>query len=243
MIMDEIYSLIEKAQGGGESALSEVVARNLGLVHSVARRFQNRGCEYDDLIQIGSIGLIKAVKKFDLSLGVRFSTYAVPMIMGEIKRFLRDDGPIKVSRSLKELSAKAMRLREVETAKNGREPSVAELAKMLDVTPAELAAAIESSARPESLYAAACDLKGDMKPLIDRIECPTSFENEVEDRLTIENLLGSFPPRERLVIVQRYFGHKTQAQVAEMLGVSQVQISRIEKRVLLEMRQKLLGEN
>lgn len=240
--MDEIYTLLKRVKDGDEQALAEVVEKNIGLVRSVVRRFLNRGCEYDDLFQIGSIGLIKAAKKFDLTLNVRFSTYAVPMIMGEIKRFLRDDGPIKVSRSLKELSARAMQLREYEQNKNGREPSVAELAGMLSVTPAELAAALESSVHPESLYSSSGESDSDTKQLIDRIECPNGFESEVADRLTVKNLLSAFPPRERLIITERYFGYKTQAQIASMLGISQVQVSRIEKRVLLEMRKKLSGE-
>lgn len=240
--MDEIYTLLKRVKDGDEQALAEVVEQNIGLVRSVARRFLNRGYEYDDLFQIGSIGLVKAAKNFDLSFNVKFSTYAVPMIMGEIKRFLRDDGLIKVSRSLKELSAKAMQLKEYEQSKTGREPSIAELADMLSVTPAELAAALESSIHPESLYSSSGDSDGDMKPLIDRIECPTSFESEVADRLTVKNLLGAFPPRERLIITERYFGHKTQSQIASMLGISQVQVSRIEKRALLEMRKKLSGD-
>lgn len=241
-MMDKLYELLEKVKTGDEQALSRIVEGNIGLVRSVVRRFLNRGYEYDDLFQIGSIGLVKAAQKFDVSFGVQFSTYAVPMIIGEIKRFLRDDGPIKVSRSLKELSAKAMQLKEHELHKNGREPSLAALAESLSVTPAELAVALESSVRPESLYASSGDSDSDMKPLIDRIECPSSFENEVADRITVKELINTFPPREQLIIKQRYFGHKTQAQIAKMLGISQVQVSRIEKRVLLAMREKLIGE-
>ena len=231
--------LIKKALNGDIEAKTKIVEKNIGLVWSVVKKFSGRGTELEDLFQIGCIGLIKAIDKFDISFDVKFSTYAVPMIMGEIKRLLRDDGIIKVSRSIKELSLKAFTVREILTKENGCEPTVKDIAKRIGVSPEELSFAIEASSRPESLYAVNNNEKGDSKSLIEKIEAPDSFESKVTDRLLIENLIKTYPKREQEIIFMRYFKQKTQSYVAEKLGISQVQVSRIEKKLLNDMKRKI----
>ncbi len=232
--------LLRRLSEGDPSARELLICKNTPLVHSVVRRFLGRGTDGEDLFQIGCIGLIKAVHRFDTSFEVKFSTYAVPMIMGEIKRFLRDDGIIKVSRSMKELAVKAMRLREELTAKTGTEPGICELAEQLRVSPAELACAFDAGATPESLYAPSGS--EDSPLLIDRLESGKDYAAEVTDRVALSQILEELPPREQTIIIQRYFKQKTQAQVAELLGVSQVQVSRIEKKLLIKIRKKMLDE-
>lgn len=236
---ENIEILIEAAKNGDISAQNRIVEENMGLVRSVVKRFLNRGHEPEDLFQIGCIGLIKAIQKFDLSFNVRFSTYAVPMIMGEIKRFIRDDGIIKVSRSLKELAMKAMSLREVMIREENIEPSVKELSVRLGVSPEELATALEAGIRPESLYATMQEDDKEGKALIDRIESKVDHEGEIVDKLLVRELLGEVGEREREIIILRYFKGRTQSQIAEKMGISQVQVSRIEKKVLEAMRRKI----
>lgn len=234
-----IETLIEAAKNGDMTAQNKIVEENMGLVRSVVKRFLNRGHEPEDLFQIGCIGLIKAIQKFDLGFNVKISTYAVPMIMGEIKRFIRDDGIIKVSRSLKELSMKAMSLRELMINEGNTEPSVKELAKRLGVSPEELATALEAGIRPESLYATAQEDDKEGRALIDRIESKVDHEGEIVDKLLVRELLREVGEREREIIILRYFKGKTQNQIAQMMGISQVQVSRIEKKVLEAMRKNL----
>ena len=232
--------LLDKARKGDCEARDEIIQNNLGLVWSIVRRFQNRGHETEDLFQIGCMGLIKAVNKYDPSYNVKFSTYAVPMIMGEIKRFLRDDGIIKVSRSMKELSNKARILKEEMTMEMGREPSINEMAERLGMEPEDLVMAIESSYTPESLYSEIADGDRIPTPLIDRIEGGVEdTDYSIVDRIALKQVLETLKPRERQIIVLRYFKEKTQMQVAEMLGISQVQVSRIEKKIINEMRKQI----
>ncbi len=235
---EELLTLAAKGDRGAQERL---IAQNTGLVHSVVRRFCGRGHETEDLFQIGCIGLIKAVQKFDMTFGVKFSTYAVPMIMGEIKRFLRDDGIIKVSRSLKETAAKAMGIREELTAQNGVEPSLKEIADRMEITPQELAVALDAGAKPESLYATVDNGTREGIPLLEKLENGTDYEGEITTRLAIRQMLGEFDEREQRLLVMRYFKQKTQTQVARVLGISQVQVSRIEKKLLLKMREKMLS--
>ncbi len=237
-IQDKI-TLLRLAKDGDESATALLVEQNTGLIKSVLRRFNGRGFETEDLFQIGAIGLIKAIRRFDLSFDVQFSTYAVPMIMGEIKRYIRDDGIIKVSRSLKELSIKASSVREALIRENGEEPTVSEIAKQIGVSPEEVAAAFEATARPESLYTKSGDGDKDGQALIDRLESPHSLEKITVDKLLITSLLKEFPQREQKIIILRYFRQKTQSQIADLLGISQVQVSRLEKKILSKMREKL----
>lgn len=245
MNMDELYEketldLIEYAKAGNKDAQSVLVEKNVGLVWSIVRRFQNRGYETEDIFQIGCIGLIKAINKFDCSFDVKFSTYAVPMIIGEIKRFIRDDGIIKVSRSLKELSNKARVTKEIMSKELGREPSISEISAKLGIPVEELVMAMEANCTPESLYSTVGDSDNSSTLLIDKI-ANESNNNEVDlvDRIDLRKVLDTLKPREKQIIVLRYFKEKTQVQIAKMLGISQVQVSRIEKKILEDIRKKI----
>ncbi len=234
-----IEALLLAAKSGDLSAQNKIVEENVGLVRAVVKRFLNRGHEAEDLFQIGCIGLIKAIQKFDLGFNVKFSTYAVPMIMGEIKRFIRDDGIIKVSRSLKELAIKAMSLQESIRKESDRDPTIKEMAEKLGVTPEELAMALDAGMKPESLYSSPLDDGKEGKTLIDRIESGVDHEGEIVNRMLVRELLNNFGEREQKIIILRYFKQKTQSQIAVELGISQVQVSRIEKKVLSSMREQI----
>ncbi len=234
--------LLEAAREGDLNARSRIVEENTGLVRSAVKRFLGRGYEAEDLYQIGCMGLLKAVERFDTKFGVRFSTYAVPMIIGEIKRFIRDDGMIKVSRGLKELAMRAASAREILIRENGAEPTVNEIAARLNVSPEELAAALEAGARPESIDAAADNGVRNGQTIADRLECKTDYECEIVNRMLVRELISEFDERERKVIILRYFKQKTQSAIAEILGISQVQVSRTEKRVLERMKAMLTEE-
>ena len=233
--MDHTIALIQKSHEGDEEARAQIVEENTGLVWCIVRRFAGRGTEMEDLFQIGSIGLLKAIDKFDLSYDVKFSTYAVPMISGEIKRFLRDDGMIKVSRSLKELSYKAYQVQEKLGKKLGREPSVAEIAEELKVTPEELTMAMDACTDVESLHRPVYKKK-DRKCHCGQED---ATEEKVVDHLLLKELLKDLDRDERRLIYLRYFAEKTQMQVGEELGISQVQVSRMEKKILKNLREQL----
>lgn len=232
--------LILKAQSGDAKARDTIIDRNTGLVWSVVRRFRNRNVETEDLFQIGCIGLIKAVDKFDPSFNVRFSTYAVPMILGEIRRYFRDDGVIKVSRSLKELSLKARDISEKLEQDLGRPPSINELAEALGEEPENVVHAMDASRTPESLFREYEDDDGSENRLIDRI---TSDENHNEsdrvERISLYSALKQLPNREKDLIWMRYYSGQTQQSVAKKLGISQVQVSRLEKKILEQLKSKL----
>ena len=232
-------ALLSRVASGDLDARNRLVEQNTGLVHSVVKRFAGRGYELDDLFQIGCIGLIKAVQKFDLRFGVQFSTYAVPLILGEIKRFLRDDGIIKVSRSLKETAGRAGSLRAELSQKLGREPTVSELAEKLGIPPAELSAALDATCPPESIYAASDDGTGMLPSLAERLESKDSPETETVNRLTLHQLLAELEGRDRIILFLRYYKERTQTEIASRLGISQVQVSRIEKRILSQLRKKI----
>lgn len=240
----ELRELLGKAAAGDNAATSRIVEENFGLVLSIVKRFQNRGVERDDLIQIGSIGLVKAIRNFDTDYDVCFSTYAVPLIIGEIKRFLRDDGPIKVSRSLKELYNKARILQITMASENGREPQLSEIAARLDVTPQDLALAFESGQAPESFYKTVGDSDSSPVYLLDRLVGKLSGDlseeyDDILNRMTITSLIQGLSEEEQEIIRLRYFEDCTQAQVGEKLGISQVQVSRKEKKALNYMRARL----
>ncbi len=232
-----IFEAISLAKDGDMQAKEYVVNSNTGLVWSIVRKFLNRGTEADDLFQIGCIGLIKAIEKFDMSFEVQFSTYAVPMIMGEIKRHLRDDGIIKVSRSLKELSVKAKSATDRMSKEMGREPTVSEVANEVGVTVEELVMALDATVMPESINA---KIGGDGKEIESLIGCDEDMERTVVDKIAIKDALSGLTARERQIIILRYFKDKTQSQIAAQLGISQVQVSRIEKKVLAQMRDKII---
>lgn len=237
--MDNTIALIEKAHEGDEAARAQLVEENTGLIWCVARRFYGRGIEPEDLFQIGSIGLLKAIDKFDLSFEVKFSTYAVPMISGEIKRFLRDDGMIKVSRSLKEIAYKAYLATEKIREKDGREPGIEEVAKEIGTTKEELVLALEAGSEVESLQKTIYQGDGNEILLMDKIVEEEEREEEILNRLFLRQLLNELEERDRELIYLRYFANKTQGEVGMVLGISQVQVSRMEKKILQELRNRV----
>ena len=235
----ENAALLERAAGGDETARNQLIEQNLGLVKSIARRFLGRGHEAEDLFQIGCIGLIRAAERFDSSFGVKFSTYAVPMIMGEIKRFIRDDGIIKVSRSLKETATNALKIKERIINETGREPTLSEIANELNIPVADLATAFEAQVKPESLYITMDDGRGESRPLVEKIESKEDEVAKMLDRVAITSALKDFSQRDREIVYLRYFRQRTQAEVAKRLNISQVQVSRLEKKILLKMRKNV----
>ncbi len=234
--------LLKRVKKGDDEARNSLIIENMGLVYSVVKRFTGRGYDEDDLIQIGSIGLIRAVERFDLSFGVKFSTYAVPMIIGEIKRFIRDDGIIKVSRSLKELAYNAGKVREKLMKDTGDEPTITQIAELMKVSPAELSLAIESQTKPQSIYATFDDGKSESPCLLDRLVSDRDDIDGMVNRVTIQQIMNELSGRDKQLMYMRYFQMKTQAQTALKLGLSQVQVSRLEKKILTEMRKKLKSD-
>ena len=228
----EFAELIRAAQQGDRRARDKLVCENMGLVWSVVRRFKGRGQEMEDLFQIGSIGLLKAIDKFDLNFQVCFSTYAVPLIAGEIRRFLRDDGLIKVSRTLKEQAYKAGIAREQLGMELGRDPTMEELAGRMGLC-VEEAAAVESLSR--TIYQG----DGNAITLMDRLEKEGDISEELVNQLVVDQLLSHLPDLERRLLELRYFSEKTQAQTAKELGITQVQVSRLERKILGQLRRKL----
>lgn len=238
-MVEHTIKLIDKSHHGDKAARDRLVEENLGLVWSIVRRFANRGYELEDLFQIGSIGLLKAIDKFDISYEVKFSTYAVPMIMGEIKRFLRDDGMIKMSRSIKENAYKIKSAEEKIRNKEGREPTMDEIKGATGLEQEDILMAMDACVEVESIYRSV--YSGDEKEicLVDKL---TDKRNENEDtinRLVLQSLMEGLEEKERDLIKLRYFQDKTQIETAQRLGISQVQVSRLEKRILQRMRGKL----
>jgi len=230
--MDHTIALIQKAHEGDKEAREQLVKENVGLIWSVVKRFYGRGTDAEDLFQIGSIGLLKAIDKFDLSYDVRFSTYAVPMISGEIKRFLRDDGMIKVSRSLKELSYKLFQAREEMTAALGREPTIEELSLELHVEKEEIVQAMEAGGEVESIYKPIHQKEGSEIRLMDKLVEKEHQEDRILDSMLLQQLLETLDKEERRLIYLRYFKNQTQSAVGKKLGISQVQVSRMEKKIM-----------
>ncbi len=237
--MEHTQWLIERAHQGDKAAREQLVEENLGLVFTIVKRFAGRGTELEDLFQIGSIGLLKAIDHFDLSFDVKFSTYAVPMIAGEIKRFLRDDGMLKVSRSLKEAAHRTAVAKEELERTLGREPTVEELSEKTGIQREEIVMAMEAAADVESLHKPVYQGDGTAIYLEDRIEEKESMNEKVLDRMVLREVLEELDPEEHFLICMRYFQDKTQAQVAAMMGRTQVQISRMEKRILKKLRDSI----
>ncbi len=236
--MDHTIALIRKSHDGDKKAREQLVEENVGLIWCVVKRFHGRGTDAEDLFQIGSIGLLKAIDKFDLSYDVKFSTYAVPMISGEIKRFLRDDGMIKVSRSLKELAYKSFQAREKLTDRLGREPTMEELSDEIGVEKEEIVQAMEAGGEVESIYKPIHQKEGSEISLLDKLEESGQEEERILDQMVLKDLLESLEPRERQLIYLRYFADRTQADVGKAMGLSQVQVSRLEKRIIENLRKK-----
>ncbi len=229
---EEGRELLLRAQRGDHAAKEMLVQQNLNLVRSIVHRFTGRGYEWDDLFQIGCIGLIKAIERFDTDFRVKFSTYAVPMIIGEIRRFIRDDNPVKVSRPLKEMAYRVRRTQERLQGILGREPTVAEVAGELALDPQDIALALEAVQPLASLYDQTFYEDGDPIHRLDQLGGDDGRHDADIDRLALREILLRLPPRERLVIRLRFFEDKTQAEIASHIGLSQVQVSRIEKQAL-----------
>jgi len=230
---------IELSQQGDKKALEELVKVNSGLVWNIVKRFKGRGYELEDLYQIGVIGLIKSIKRFDMNLEVQLSTYAVPYILGEIKRFIRDDGIIKVSRQTKELAIKIRMLQKEYLDKKGEDISIFKLANLLEVSKEEIAAAIESTNQINSIYSNESNSEDDKLQIIDKIANTKDEYSKLLDNITLKEIINKLDERERKIILLRFYKEQTQSQVGKILGITQVQVSRIEKKVLEKMRTKL----
>lgn len=228
-------SLIRRAQAGDQSATEELITGNSGLIWAVVRRYTGRGTDSDDLYQLGCLGFLKAVEGFDTEYGTQFSTYAVPKIAGEIRRFLRDDGAIKVSRGLKERATAIKALRGQLTAQLGREPTVTELSEQTGFSPEEIAEAETATAATESIHAEA----GEDGFTLENILTDTESEESMVEKISLRQAITELPEREAMVIRLRYYHGLTQDRVAKVLGVSQVQVSRIEKKALQKLREQL----
>lgn len=242
---DNNRELIKKAQSAdpreSDQATTELICGNMGLVRSIALRFCGRGAEFEDLMQIGTIGMIKAIRTFDLERGTAFSTYAVPLILGEIRRHLRDEGPIKVGRSTKRLGAELMAAQNEYIAENGFEPGIAELAERVGVSSEEAAAALEAVCPIASLYEGTDD-NGEGLTLYDRIPDGDGLL-EIErarDRIAVAQAVNRLPPLWRKIVILRYFKDMTQQMTADKLGLSQVKISREEKKIVQYLREELM---
>ena len=233
---EETMRLIKEAQEGSDSAKSRLLEENMPLIKSIIKRYRNTVIEYDDLIQLGSLGLYKAIMHFDPSFSVRFSTYAVPMISGEIKRQIRDDGPVKVSRSTKALAMLINKFADEFRGKEGREPTIEEIGEHFKIDPYEVVFALDSTRLPLSLYEKYDDDSGTY--LIDNIRTVDGTEDMI-DKIMLKDLIERLNERDKKIILLRYYRDKTQSEVAEILGVSQVQVSRLESKILAFLKSKL----
>ncbi|MDC2867383.1 RNA polymerase sporulation sigma factor SigF [Bacillus sp. BP-3] len=233
----ELKELIKRSQQGDQGARDLIIQNNMRLVWSVVQRFLNRGYEPEDLFQIGCIGLLKSVDKFDLSFDVKFSTYAVPMIIGEIQRFLRDDGTVKVSRSLKETGNKIRKVKDELSKEYGRAPTITEIADALQLTPEEVVMAQEASRTPSSIHETVYENDGDPITILDQIA--DRSETKWFDKIALKEAIRELDERERLIVYLRYYKDQTQSEVADRLGISQVQVSRLEKKILKQMKERI----
>ena len=233
--MSRPEELIRRSQAGEKEATEQLVQENAGLIWSVAKRFLGRGTEAEDLYQLGCVGFLKAVEGFDLQFGTQFSTYAVPKIAGEIRRFLRDDGAIKVSRSLKERAAAVRLMRSRLSSALGREPTISELAEQLGLTAEEIAVAETAALEVESIHREC----GEEGFTLENILTDTESEERMLEKIALRQAITELPERERCVISLRYFHGLTQERVAKVLSVSQVQVSRIEKKAIGMLREKI----
>ncbi|NMA69186.1 MAG: RNA polymerase sporulation sigma factor SigF [Desulfitobacterium sp.] len=236
---EEMMDLIRKAQGGDEEAREYLINCNLKLIFNLVQRFAHRGYELEDLFQIGTIGLIKAIDKFDFSFGVKFSTYAVPMIIGEIRRFLRDDHPVKVPRSYKELVYKVNRARESLSATLGREPTIGEIAENVGVEREEIVSALEAVQTPTSIYDTLYQDDSDPIYILDQLPEEKDLEPSWFEKIALKEVINKLSQREKMVLLMRFYEDKTQSEIASILNLSQVQISRIERGALHRIRQLL----
>ena len=237
---DEMRDLLIKAKLGDSAARERLVNCNLKLVFNLVKRFNNRGYELEDLFQIGSIGLMKAIDKFDLNYDVKFSTYAVPMIVGEIRRFLRDDNPVKVSRSVKEIAYKVQQTKERLIGKLGREPSIGEVAQEIGLSREEVIMALEAAQSPTSIYETLHQDDGDPIYLLDQLSSKEGNDLFWLDQIEVKELLNNLHERDRQILIWRFFEDKTQSDIATKLGLSQVQVSRLERQALKKLKEVMV---
>ncbi len=230
-----VINLITKSQSGDMQAKEVLLTENLNLVRSVVHRFTNRGYEWDDLFQIGCMGMVKAIERFDLSFNVKFSTYAVPMIIGEIRRFMRDDNPIKVSRPIKDIAYKVHKVQELLRGVLGHEPTIQEIAEKAELSTQEIVAALDAMQPIISLYEPTTNNSGDQLLLLDQI---ASANEEIDslEKITLHEVIERLSEKERYVIKMRFYQDKTQSEIAKQIGLSQVQVSRIEKPALKKIK-------
>ena len=233
---DEMQALLRRAREGDREARRALIQANLRLVLSVIQRFHNRGENLDDLFQVGCIGLMKGLDNFDLSLDVRLSTYCVPMIIGEIRRYLRDNNPIRVSRSMRDTAYRALKARDTLSGEAGREPTTSDIARYMDVPEADVVLALEAIQEPVSLFDPVYQSGGDAIYVMDQVQDKRVSEDDWVRRLSIDQAMDRLPDRDRTIIRQRYFQGRTQMEVAQEIGISQAQVSRLEKAALQTMR-------
>ncbi len=232
---EETMRLLSLAADGDDNATERLIAENTPLLKSIVKRYMGKHIEYDDLFQIAGIGLLKAIKNFKQDFNVRFSTYAVPMILGEIKRQMRDDGYIKVSRSLKSLSSKITRYMDEVIKQGNDDPTVEQIARHFDISPSDVVFALDATRLPVSLYETTSDKDGKQTELVDRL--PTDEDRKMVQSLILKDMLSHLSERERKIIIYRFFRDMTQGEIAEKMGVSQVQISRLETKILDKLKQ------
>lgn len=232
---EETMRLLSLAADGDDNATERLIAENTPLLKSIVKRYMGKHIEYDDLFQIAGIGLLKAIKNFKQDFNVRFSTYAVPMILGEIKRQMRDDGYIKVSRSLKSLSSKITRYVDEVIKQGNDDPTVEQIARHFDISPSDVVFALDATRLPVSLYETTSDKDGKQTELVDRL--PTDEDRKMVQSLILKDMLSRLSERERKIIIYRFFRDMTQGEIAEKMGVSQVQISRLETKILDKLKQ------
>ena len=239
MVYENKFQDIIEAQNGNQDMMTKLIEENNGLIWSIVKRFKDRGYELDDLYQIGSIGFIKAIKRFDVAYNVKLSTYAVPYILGEIKRFIRDDGSVKVSRSIKELAIKIRELQNKYLKEKNEEISIMDISKELKISKEEVAVALDSLNPIISIYDNNYNDEENSLNFADTLSTKIDEAEEVVNKLSIRELIYDLNDREKEIIMLRYFKNKTQIEVAKVLNISQVQVSRIEKKILTMMREKL----
>lgn len=232
---EETMRLIGLAQQGDEEACSTLILENTPLLKSIIKRYLGKHVEYEDLLQIAGIGLLKAIKNFSVDFNVRFSTYAVPMVLGEIKRYMRDDGYLKVSRSVKSISTKIMRYIESKSKMGEEEPGIEDIAREFDMDPADVVFAMDATRIPVSLYETSNDKDGKHTELIDRL--PTDEDKKMLENVILKDMLAQLTEREQKIVVLRYFRDMTQGEIAQRMGVSQVQISRMENKILQKLKE------
>ena len=233
-----ILSLVERAQNGDQEAKTVLIEENSPLIKSIIKRFIDKGIEFDDLYQLGCMGFLKAIKNFKSEFGVKFSTYAVPMVIGEIKRFMRDDGSIKVSRALKSLNLQINKYIEGYIAENHKKPLIEELAKHFNVDEQDIVMAMDSSKMPISLYSP-IEEDGDALTIMDKIESEENVDDKIIDNIALKDLIKKLDQRDKKIILLRFYFDKTQSEIAKQLNISQVQVSRLENKILENLKSKL----